>query len=127
MQLQKKLDEDALEAQRLARKYFVIGLDFSLPGLAELDGVIDDVDVYMDGGANEENVRLLTRTWGAYLGETLRRNEIGEWIESDNEFGALLQVGDRQVSPHARIRKRLTEGNSHNLAAFAKELSAPNA
>lgn len=121
MSLADQMLNDATEGQRIARKHFVIGLDFSMAGLSELDEAAGNVDVFLRGGASPENVAMLTKTWGAYLGEVIRRDADAEWVESDNEHQALLKTASGElVSPHEQIRQRLTEGAAHDLAGFAE-------
>lgn len=125
MSLAEQMAADAKEGQRVARKFFVIGLDFSIAGLAELDDAAGNVDVFMRGGASEENLQLLTKTWGAYLGEVLTRHADATWEAADNPHGAKLRTAAGElVSPHERIRLRVTEGEQYSLPAFAEASQA---
>ncbi|MCA9173144.1 MAG: hypothetical protein KDB14_01455 [Planctomycetales bacterium] len=119
MDLQSRLDADALEAQKLTRKHFVVGLNFSVESLRELDPLCDDASFVLPGGKNEANMELLTRVWGAYLGEVLRRASDGAWTETAE--GVTLHVAGKTLDPFARVRLRLQEGAEHSLIAYATE------
>jgi hypothetical protein len=122
MSLSERVKQDSLEAQQITRKFFVVGLDFSRDSLAELDELADTIEISMRGGANPENVALLVRVWGAYVGEVLAREGDGQWVEADNEHGAALVASVGTVSPHDRVRLRITAGSEHSLVAFAETL-----
>ena len=121
MSLSEQMQADAKEGQRVARKHFVIGLDFTISGLSELDEAAGNVDDFMRGGASPENLEILSKTWGAYLGEVLCREAGAEWVEADNAHGVMLKTaGGELVSPHECIRNRVAEGDSHSLPQFAE-------
>ncbi|MDP7019033.1 MAG: hypothetical protein QGG36_24770 [Pirellulaceae bacterium] len=107
---------DALEAQKLVRKFFVVDLDFSVASVQELEGLVDDVDLYLRGGKSSENVELLTRIWGAYLGEVICRHLGGTWAEEDGV--AVVDCNGKRTRPHDQVQRRLTDGDEHNLAQF---------
>jgi len=119
MSLGERIKQDSLEAQKITRKFFVLGLDFSRSSLCELDELTDNIEIYMKGGASDENMALLVRTWGAYVGEVLVREGVGSWVESDNQHGVALQSQWGTVSPHDRVRLRIIGGVEHSLVEFA--------
>lgn len=126
MDFQQQMEEDAREAQRITRKFFVVGLDFSRAGLSDLDDAADNVDTFMRGGASDENIELLTRLWGAYLGEVLVRQGDAMWVAADNRHGAVVRLSDGQaVSPHDQVRSRITQGAEHRLTDYADRLLGP--
>ena len=96
-----QMAQDALEAQ----------------SVSELDPLCDDVEFMLAGGKSEENIELLTRIWGAYLGELLRKQCDGQWVEDD---GRCLQIGDGQLRPHEQVRRRLTEGAEFSLPNYVE-------
>lgn len=106
MDLQDQINADALEAQKFTRKHFVVGLDFTSGSLKELESLCDDVEYALRGGKSEENLDLLVRIWGAYLGETMRRHSGGEWKKVDGELQ--LCCNGENYTPHDRVRRRLT-------------------
>lgn len=120
-----QMNADALEAMKLTRKYFVVELDFSADSIQHLDSLCDDVDFTLRGGRSDENVELLTRVWGSYLGEVIRRHGSGQWIA--NEQGApLLRAGDTLLNPHGRVHDRLLNGPDFNLWDFYQQATSGN-
>jgi len=97
----------AVEAMKLTRKYFVVELDFSAASLKTLDALFDDVEFTMPGGKSDDNVDLLTRVWGSYLGEVIRRNLGGDWIDGHSDGQNALQIQDEKIAPHCIVRGRL--------------------
>ena len=87
------------------------------------DELAENLDIYMPGGASDENIQLLTRTWGAYFGEVLRRMGAGQWVEADNPHGAVFELPGESFSPHDRVRERMQQGADFSLAEFAKKIS----
>jgi hypothetical protein len=110
-------------AEKLARAH---ALDFSLASLEKLEAII---------AARSVDVET-TRIWGAYLGETIRRQrpDITRWIDYDTALGtsslmrdlppgpdleALLQIADRVWFPLSKVEKFQTNGSQDSIAAFA--------
>lgn len=122
--LAEQMEADAQEAMKFTRKHFVIELNFSEASLAQLDEQCDAVDYTLGGGKSEENLQLLRRIWGAYLGEVVRRQHGGEWVTaanaSDQETTA-LQCDAKTIFPHDRVYQRLAEGSEHNLVDFYQQ------
>ena len=112
-----------LEAQKFTRKHLVVELDFSPHSLRELEGQCDAVEYAIRGGKSPENIELLTRIWGAYLGEVLRRHIGGEWArESDDDPNRLvLRTEHETLCPHEQVRQRLLGGPKHSLWDYFEE------
>lgn len=108
MTIAEKMLENAFEAQKLTRKHFVVELDFSEQSVRDLDRIADDVDFTLSGGKSPENVELLSRTWGSYLGEVVCRTKDAQWVETPEQgFGASVEVGGTSIDPHEQVRQRL--------------------
>ncbi len=118
-----EMNEAALEAMKLTRKYFVVELDFSESSIQSLDPLFNDVEFTMRGGKSDDNVELLTRVWGAYLGEVIRRNIGGQWTSS-SESGIGLQRDDNAIHPHDAVRKRLVDESADTLWQFYQQHSS---
>ncbi len=118
--LAEQMQADALEAQRFSRKHLVLELDFSPASIGELEAQIDAVEYAIPGGMSPENVDLLTRIWGAYLGETLRRRAGGQWVRQD-DGRVVLQGAAQAVFPHEQVRQRLLAGDTHNLTSYFED------
>jgi hypothetical protein len=123
-ELAEEMMANALEAQKFTRKHLVVELDFSVISLEELESQADSIDYALEGGRSDENIELLTRIWGSYLGEVLRRNGCGEWVREEADGGSrvALQGPHETVYPHEQMRRRLTEGPDHNLAAYFQQV-----
>ena len=112
----------AFEAQKLTRKYFVVELDFSAGSIQDLERIADDVEFILSGGKSADNIQLLSRTWGSYLGEVICRTKGGTWVESESQpFGASIQAGDETLDPHEQVRQRL-EGSGQSLVALYESI-----
>src|SRR5262245_13664222 len=116
-----EMKSHALEAQRFSRKHLVLELDFSENSMQLLEDQCDTVEYAVRGGRTPENIDMLTRVWGAYLGEALRRATAGEWFEET--AGASRRIGIRSttgevVFPHEHVRKRLTEKGTQSLLSY---------
>jgi hypothetical protein len=116
----------AKEAMKLTRKYLVVELNYSEQSLEELERVIDDYRIAIPDGDHPETLLRLARVWGAYLGEVIRRQLGGAWIEADEVPGeaAAMQLGERTIQPLAQARSRLDAGKQHNLWEFYQSLRA---
>ena len=65
---------DAAGAVKLTDTYFCGVLDYSEASVTMIERLIDDVHYSMPQGKTLENVDLLCRLWGAYIGEVFRRS-----------------------------------------------------
>ncbi|MGE0757946.1 MAG: hypothetical protein AB7O38_13035 [Pirellulaceae bacterium] len=118
--LAEEMKAHALEAQRFSRKHLVLELDFSEASVAELDNQCDSVEFAIRGGKTAENVDMLTRIWGAYVGESLRRVTKSEWCEVPDGAAArrgLCDPGGETVFPHDWVRARLVDKSAEKLSA----------
>ena len=82
-----------------------------------LESLVPDVHYRMPNGKAQENIQLLCRLWGAYIGEVFRRNIGGEWIEWEDQYGKAIafQSGNVKVFPSNKVHKRLVNRAEHNL------------
>jgi hypothetical protein len=117
-----EIEAHVLESQKFSRKHLVLELDCSPQSLRELDEQCDAVEFAIRGGKSPENVAMLTRIWGAYLGEVLRRRWGGTW--SVDESGPVLTINHQQFRPHERVKQRLLAGKQHDIEAFYREAEA---
>ncbi|MEQ8788112.1 MAG: hypothetical protein RIC55_17520 [Pirellulaceae bacterium] len=123
-----QMADNAKQAMKLTRKYFVVELNYSEESLEELERVIDDFRIDMPDGDKPETVDLLMRLWGGYLGEVIRRHLDGAWINADEEAedavdeSAAMTLGGRELQPLAHMRRRLEEGAEHNVWEYYRSL-----
>jgi hypothetical protein len=116
-----KLAEDmeghARHAVELAKTRFQATLDYGTDSLQVLETLFDRVEYAMPDPEAKETIGLLTRLWGSYLGEVIRRRHGGEWIIWTDKHGKTmaLQVGDATIFTHNKVKKRLERGPEHNI------------
>jgi len=120
-----QFEADAEEAMKLTRKFFVIELNFSDDSIRQLEEQFDAIDYAISGGMSDENIQLLKRVWGSYLGETIRRQYGGQWNLISNDKGeevpALTYQG-KSLFPHQQVMRRLTEGDQHSIWEYYQNL-----
>jgi Domain of unknown function (DUF3806) len=115
--LPQQMTTAAADAVKLTDVYFLEALDFSEDSVATVERLVDDVRYSMPGGTKPENIDLLCRVWGAYIGEVFHRNTGGEWVQWKDQSGEAIafKSGGVTVFPHDKVRKRLLDGPEHNL------------
>ena len=113
----------ALEAVNLAQTTSQQKLDFSEDSIKTLEKILDAIhksiprDVLQKrirGVAGSEIVDQVCNTYGAYIGEVMRRNIGGEWM-LDDKFSpgrkiVSLRVGHLQTFPTSKVLKRILDG-----------------
>lgn len=118
--LAEEMKVHALEAQRFSRKHLVLELDFSEASIQELENQADAVTFAIRGGKTPENIAMLTRIWGAYLGEALRKATNAEWVSE--AAGQVQRMGLKgptsTVHPHEQVHKRLNGTKDDSLLLF---------
>ena len=119
--LAERMKADALEAQRFSRKHMVLELDFSEASVDELEANADTVEYAIAGGKSDENLDMLSRIWGAYLGESLRKACGGQWEEEGGQPG--LRTDKSVAYPQQYVRQRLTEGGQ-GLGDYFRQMTA---
>lgn len=117
--LAEQMAADLLEAQRFSRKHLVLELGMTAASVAELEDNVDTVEYAIAGGKSAENIEMLTRIWGAYVGEALIHAVGGSWVEQE---GRVAVQGPNGIAfPHEQVRRRIVDGSPHNLATYFAE------
>jgi hypothetical protein len=116
--LEDEMRAHAREAQKYSRRHLVLELDFSEASLTELDNQCDAVEYAIRGGKSPENIEMLTRLWGAYVGEALRRVAAAEWFAEEGGRRGLMSPEGKMVFPHASVRQRLENKAAESLPDF---------
>lgn len=120
--LDDQMQADALEAQKFSRKHLVLELDFSPGSVAELEQQADTVEYAVRGGKSDENIDMLARIWGAYIGEALRKKCGGAW--TSDESGRIGLKGENSTAyPQDAVRSRLTDGGTNCLSTYFEQTS----
>lgn len=123
--------EDAVE---LARNQFGIDLDYSEASVQRVEEILDSLYRQRPSGPlvrlfrrgpSEEALRQHCYGWGGYIGEVMRRHWSGEWRDrSAIAPGAIItmRVGDADVYPAEKVRKRLTNGMEDDVWSYFQVL-----
>jgi len=130
------MQDYAEQAVRLARQ-FQIELDYSEASLEQVDGLLERWhgqrqsgrhEAALDGQTLENSVDEMSRIWGGYLGEVIRRRFGGEWTIDKYPAGdfpiVTLNVNGARLFPAMKIHKRLTNGAVDNLLPFYQNVRA---
>ena len=77
-------------------------------------------------GEVEEQMVMMAKLWGGYLGEVVRRRWGGEWAMETypgGNFATLtLNVRGAKLFPSMKIYRRLTEGSGEDVWAFFQKI-----
>jgi len=121
----------AEDAVRMARQLHV-ELDYTEQSLEQVERLLGQLhDELQNGNAvdsaaapqlDAQRMDEMSRIWGGYLGEVVRRRFGGEWTIEKYPAGdfliVTLNVNGAKVFPAMKIHKRLTNGAAENLLAF---------
>jgi hypothetical protein len=106
----------AEDAVRMARQSHV-ELDYSEKSLEHVEDLLNQYD-----NLPKERMDEMSRVWGGYLGEVVRRRFGGEWTIEKYPAGdfliVTLNVNGAKVFPAMKVHKRLTNGAADNLLMF---------
>ncbi|HEV2295293.1 MAG TPA: hypothetical protein VGR35_15685 [Tepidisphaeraceae bacterium] len=128
------MQANAEQAVRHARDHFRSQLDYSPDSLERVDRIIDVLHVELPksllaralkGSAIDAEVWTMAKMWGAYVGETFRRECGGRWRTTptvDGHADVLLETPLGKLRPVEQVRRRLTEGAGDGVVALYKEL-----
>lgn len=125
--------EYAQDAVDMARDKFRIDLDYSLESVESLNIMLQAQFEAMPTGwqllyrrrPSKRKLRMLSKTWGGYLGEVIRRQWGGEWLApADGPFkgGVTLLVQGTMLSPIARAHKQLVNGAEASVSTYVASL-----
>lgn len=126
------MQEYAERATELGRDFNMV-LDYSEESLQGLEQILaqlsDEHRAFVaanpaagqEAGVAEQMV-VMSKLWGGYLGEVVRRRWGGEWAMETypgGNFATLtLNVRGAKLFPSMKIYRRLTEGDGDNVWAF---------
>lgn len=114
----------SLQAVKVARD-FPVELDFTPASIPQLERMLGELSALLRESTpppSDDEMANMAKLWGAYLGETVRRELGGEWqlerppgVQSP---AAALQVRGATIFPTLKIFRRLTNGDVDNVALF---------
>jgi len=114
----------AQEAVTIARDRYGVALDFSEASVKELETLLARMHATLPKPGDPARpsdgwITGVAATFGAYLGEILRRNLGGKWLkENPKAPGSLpaLSVHGDILTPCRKVLKRIVEGPVENVA-----------
>lgn len=123
--IMKAYSEDAVELGKQMGK----DLDFSEDSLLIIEEILElyhsslpkrKILKWIKQKPSEEKVVQVSKIWGGYLGEAIRKNLGGEWLLEDNTI--ILALNDTLIFPPAKVYKRITIGNEDNIWHYYQTL-----
>lgn len=114
---------------------FGVALDYSEASLEVLERILDQLADKLPGSEAEpsedsmqKELDSVSRIWGAYFGETIRRLWGGEWgVETYPGTIApviSVEIGGAKLFPLMKIYRRLTKGKDENVWRFYQMVRA---
>ena len=120
----------AEDAVRAARQHKV-NLDYSERSLEEVERLLGELHDELHSelaSSSEQELDEMSRLWGGYFGEVVRRRFGGEWAIEKYPAGdfliVTLNVNGAKLFPAMKIHKRLTGGADENLLLFYRNVRA---
>ena len=112
-------------AIKSAKLKFGESLDFSSDSLEGVERIMIQLhkqakDTTGDQKLTEEQITELSKTWGMYVGEVIRRYYGGQWSIVDGTPD--LALGGKNASPLAKVRKRIVDGPMENLKYYFQSI-----
>ena len=116
----------AQEAVTIARDRYGVTLDFSEASAKQLEALLAQLHVRLPkpgdpARPSDEWITSHAITFGAYLGELLRKNLGGNWLQQNPTAPGSLPVLNVQgniLTPCRKALKRILEGPGENVASF---------
>lgn len=108
-------------AVKTAKLTFGETLDFGSESLEAVERIMGKLhkqasEAPPDQKLTEEQITELSKLWGIYVGEVIRRYYGGTWAIVDGVPD--LALGGRQAAPLAKVRKRIIDGPMENLKYY---------
>lgn len=117
----------SLDAIDFARENFQEQLDYSESSIEQVEQIAaklyDDIPKgffsrLLKKGPSEEEIELVSKMLGGYIGEVFIRSQGGEWKYHEQFSTFALNKGDSWLFPVSKVYKRLTNGEEDNLSSF---------
>lgn len=108
-QVLRELNNQAVNA---AQERYGITLDFSMNSVSKMLALVEQAhQAYVESPVKSPGLERTIQVWGAYLGETLRRNKGGVWKidpQQTDDRKIYLATGSGRIHPFEQIRERIT-------------------
>jgi hypothetical protein len=99
------------QAVQVGRERFGVSLDFSMSSLSQVDNLLRQAaQLYKTQQFTPQGLDRTAEVWGAYIGETIRRNKGGKWQSNKNETGDrrfMLITSDGNIFPFQHVRQKI--------------------
>jgi hypothetical protein len=112
-------------AVRAGKLQFGESLDFSSESLEGVERIMNALhkqakDAPADQKLSDAQITELSKLWGIYVGEVIRRYYGGQWSLVDGVPD--LALGGRSATPLAKVRRRITDGPMENLKYYFQSI-----
>ena len=113
------------QAVKTGKMTYNEALDFSSDSLEGVERIMVALhkqakEAPADQRLTEEQITELSKLWGTYVGEVIRRYYGGQWSIVDGTPD--LALGGKQASPLAKTRKRIVDGPMENLKYYFQSI-----
>jgi hypothetical protein len=122
-EITRMMEQYANEAVKIAREQFGTELDYSEESLQEVEGILDQLAALAASEKpSNEAIDEMSKAWGGYFGEVVRKRWGGEWMIDTYPGGEFLivtlHVNGSKLYPSMKVNRRLTRGSNDNLWQF---------
>jgi hypothetical protein len=122
--LQEKMRQYAERAVQVAIENMKLKLDYQWQTLATMDEVVDSFHRFvLAKGDKQEFIHNATTTYGAYVGEVVRRTHGGHWMQDSPHQPPWLWVSGGRFDILTRVHQRITSGTPPTLRAYWDEVA----
>jgi hypothetical protein len=120
--MMKAYSEDAID---LANQ-MGINLDYSEESLKNVEEILERYHQGIPKGLkkfftkvpSEEEITRMSKVWGGYIGEVIKKRLGGEWgLSSDNAITLILSDGS-EIYPPSKANKRIINGPEDNVVHY---------
>jgi hypothetical protein len=121
--------EDAVD---FASRNFGMSLDYTPESIQQVEAIAERlrnarpkgfIGKIFRKGPTDEDVQVVCKMLGGYIGEVYRRSKGGEWAINEEYCAIGVILGKTWMFPPAKVHKRLANGTEDNLWSYFKVMS----
>lgn len=121
--------EDAVD---FASRNFGVSLDYTPESIQQVEAMAERlrnawpkgfIEKIFSKGPTDDDVQVVCKMLGGYIGEVYRRSKGGEWAINEEYRAIGVILGKTWMFPPAKVHKRLTNGAEDNLWSYFKVMS----